>query len=114
VDFHIGHDAPPLIVASGILERSCSYLVGKDVLMPRQIDSSILEMALVGYQAEYQKIVEKIAAIQRQLGGRLSAVATTSAPAPKRRLSAAARRRIAAAQKKRWKEFHAKRAAAAK
>lgn len=82
--------------------------------MRRQIDSSILEMALVGYQAEHQKIGEKIAAIQRQLGGRVATVATTTTPPPKHRLSAAARRRIAAAQKKRWKQFHAKEAAAAK
>jgi hypothetical protein len=79
--------------------------------MRRQIDSSVLEMALVGYQAEHQKIVEKIAEIQRQLGGRVSKPVLTANGSARRQLSAAARHRIAAAQRKRWKEFHAKQAA---
>jgi hypothetical protein len=75
-------------------------------------DLATLEMALVGYRLERQKIDEKIREIERQLKGRRSsstgAEETTGASRPKRVLSAAARRRIGAAQKKRWAE-HRKR-----
>ena len=79
-------------------------------------DSSLLEMALVGYEIEKKKIEDKIREIRAKLGGR-----RVSAPGmqpagddqPKRRkLSAAARKRIAVAQRKRWKE-HRKAAAQA-
>jgi hypothetical protein len=76
-----------------------------------------LQMALVGYQIERQKIEEKIKAIEARLGGRKvpqAAGEEKSADRPKRVLSAAARRRIAAAQKKRWAEHRKKAAAAAK
>jgi hypothetical protein len=79
-------------------------------------DILTLQMALVGYQIERQKIEDKIKAIEAQLRGRKApqaADAGKSADRPKRVLSAAARRRIAAAQKKRWAE-HRKNAAAAK
>jgi hypothetical protein len=82
--------------------------------MPRRSnpDLATLEMALVGYQLERQKIDDKIREIERQLKGRRSSSTaveeTKKAPRPKRVLSAAARRRIAAAQKKRWAE-HRKR-----
>ncbi len=75
-----------------------------------------LQMALVGYQIERQKIEDKIKSIEAQLGGRKAPQAAANGNAadrPKRVLSAAARRRIAAAQKKRWAE-HRKRLAAAK
>jgi hypothetical protein len=75
-------------------------------------DLATLEMALVGYQLERQKIDEKIHEIERQLKGRRSSSTaveeTRKPPRAKRVLSAAARRRIAAAQKKRWAE-HRKR-----
>jgi hypothetical protein len=75
-------------------------------------DLATLEMALVGYQLERQKIDEKIREIERQLKGRRSSSSafgeTMKAARPKRVLSAAARRRIAAAQRKRWAE-HRKR-----
>ena len=74
-------------------------------------DASTLEMALVGYQIERQKIDERIRAIQAQLRGKAGA---TPAAAPKRVLSAAARRRIALAQKKRWAEHRRRLAHAAK
>ena len=73
-------------------------------------DYSFLQMALIGYQAERQKIDEKITEIQRQLGQRTSAVsANGNRPAKGQRgpMSAAAKRRIALAQKKRWRAFHA-------
>lgn len=69
-------------------------------------DLDTLQMALVGYQIEKQKIDDKIRAIQAQLGGKKGTLAATAAAGKttgtKRVLSAAARRRIAAAQRKRW------------
>jgi hypothetical protein len=67
----------------------------------------MLEMALIGYQVEKQKIEEKIQQINAQLRGKKSSSASASAEKPasvKRMLSPEARKRIAAAQKKRWAE----------
>jgi len=78
-------------------------------------DTATLQMALVGYQIEKQKIEETIHAIQAKLKGKRIPLSSDGAPAPapaKRVLSAAARKRIAMAQKKRWAE-HRKRAAQA-
>ena len=78
-------------------------------------DLSTLQMALVGYQIEKQRIEGKIAEIQARLngkGGSSAASATPKSSGVKRVLSPAARKRIAAAQKKRWAE-HRKRAARA-
>ncbi len=78
-------------------------------------DLKTLQMALVGYQIEREKIEQKIREIEGQLKGKhvtMPSAAPEKAPAQKRVLSPAARRRIAAAQKKRWAE-HRKRAAAA-
>jgi hypothetical protein len=74
--------------------------------MPKQIDSSVLEMALVGYQAEIQKITARISVIGKRLGA--GAQRITEGPKPKRVLSAAARKGIADAQKKRWAALDAK------
>lgn len=79
-------------------------------------DLSTLQMALVGYQIEKQKIEEKIRQIQSQLKGKHIAagpLAEEPAEAKKRTLSPAARKRIAAAQRKRWAE-HRKKAAGEK
>ena len=82
-------------------------------------DDLTLQMALIGYELERQKIDAKIKEIHAQLGGRKvalpSAAASAAAPAEprKRNLSVAARKRIAMAQKRRWAE-HRKRAAIAK
>jgi len=65
-------------------------------------DLTILEMALIGYQVERQKIQDKIGQIQAQLGGKAAPARSAGAAGPKRVLSAAARARISAAQKKRW------------
>ena len=81
--------------------------------MPRQakskVDSTILEMAIVGYQSEIQKISLKIADIKTQLGqhgpGRPKATATGTdhaGPQKRRTISKAGRARIAAAQRARW------------
>jgi hypothetical protein len=83
--------------------------------------TSVLEMALVGYELQRNRIEAAIAEIQAQLGdggsGRSSSTATTIAEPKttgKRRFSAAARKRMAAAQKKRWAELKAKKAKPAK
>jgi hypothetical protein len=69
----------------------------------RTEDTATLQMALVGYEIEKQKIEERIRDVQTALGG--SQAAATEQEAPKRRkMSMAARRRIAAAQKRRWAE----------
>ena len=76
-------------------------------------DVSMLQMALVGYQIEKQRVESKIQELQGKLKGRGTAMSPASgAPAaPRRReLSEAARKRIAMAQKRRWAE-HRKRAA---
>jgi cell division septum initiation protein DivIVA len=78
-----------------------------------------LEMALVGYQLEKQKIEERIREIQARLKGYHSAPASPGAgekkaAATKRVLSPAARKRIAAAQRKRWAEHRKRLAAQAK
>ncbi|HLI84508.1 MAG TPA: hypothetical protein VKV17_11355 [Bryobacteraceae bacterium] len=80
-------------------------------------DLATLEMALVGYRLERQKIDEKIRELERQLKGRKGSPAAEDsgkAPGAKRVLSAAARRRIAAAQKKRWAEHRKRMSQAAK
>ena len=77
--------------------------------MPKPLDRSVLEMALIGYQRSLENIEEKIADIQRQLGARpakAAASVTTGEAKPKRQMSAGARKRIALAQKKRWAAFH--------
>jgi len=77
-------------------------------------DLTTLQMALVGYQMERQKIDDQIRRIEAQLKGKRvplsSAAAAPAKPAARRVLSVAARARIAAAQKKRWAE-HRKRVA---
>lgn len=86
--------------------------------MPRQArpkDNTLLEMAIVGYQSEIDKISARIAEINAQLSKRgpgrprstraTAAVATaTDQATPKKRstMSAAGRARIAAAQRARW------------
>jgi hypothetical protein len=87
--------------------------------MPRgkakSTDDTTLQMALIGYEVERQRIESKIKEIQMQLG-HTQGRSTAGAPAakeggPKKRvLSAAARKRIAAAQRKRW-AAHRKKAA---
>jgi hypothetical protein len=73
-------------------------------------DLTTLQMALVGYEVEKQKIDEKIRQIEALLKG------TTEAKAKpvRRQLSAAARKRISAAQRKRWAEHRRVKAAKAK
>jgi hypothetical protein len=80
-------------------------------------DSTMLQMALIGYQVEKQKIEDKIRQINAQLGGKKSSSSSAAAEKPagvKRMLSPEARKRIAAAQKKRWAEHRRMKAQAAK
>jgi hypothetical protein len=68
-------------------------------------DLSTLQMALVGYEIEKQRIEGKIREIQAMLKGKAVSSPASTGPKPaggKRVLSAAARKRISAAQKKRW------------
>lgn len=69
-------------------------------------------MALLGYQAEREKINAQIAGIQAQLEGKRAPAAAAASANGKRVLSAAARARIAAAQRKRWAEHRKHQAAA--
>ena len=87
--------------------------------MPIQTDSTLLQMALIGFETERQKIKGKIADIQRELSGkerahRAGAPADSKTPMKRgrRTMSASARKRIAAAQKKRWAEYRRTRASA--
>ena len=80
-------------------------------------DLSTLQMALVGYEVEKQRIEDKIREIQARLKGKPASSPAASSPKPaavKRVLSPAARKRIAAAQKKRWAEHRKRVAQAAK
>ena len=79
--------------------------------MAKQLDSSIMAMALVGYEAEIQRIEAAMAEIRSRLGNRSTRSAVRvgdGVPKARRTMSAAARKRIAYAQKKRWAAFHAK------
>jgi hypothetical protein len=68
-------------------------------------DAATLQMALVGYELEKQKIDDKIREIQIRLGHKRGRVGTAKKGAARKRvLSPAARARIAAAQRKRWAE----------
>jgi hypothetical protein len=68
-------------------------------------DTSILEMALVGYAAERQKIGQKITELQQRLAGRAAPAGVSSdLRTHKSTISPEGRRRIAAAQRKRWQE----------
>ena len=80
-------------------------------------DLSTLQMALVGFEIEKQRIEEKIGEIQAMLKGKAVSSAVAGRPKPagvKRILSAAARKRISLAQKKRWAEARKRKAPAAK
>jgi len=76
---------------------------------PRKVDNAILEMALVGYQKEIDRISAKVAEIRAQLGrgpGRpASTTPAAGAKSGRKTMSAAARARIAAAQRARWAAY---------
>jgi hypothetical protein len=75
--------------------------------MPRTNDTSFLEAALVGYEAQLAKITAAIADLQKRLGKHRDGHVTgpfTKAPTARKehRISAEGRARIAEAQRKRW------------
>lgn len=76
---------------------------------------SVLQMALIGYQVERQKIEAHINEIQSQLKGtrilHANGNSARTSGGTRRDLSAAARRRIALAQKKRWAAYRKAKAA---
>jgi hypothetical protein len=76
-----------------------------------EADRTLLEAALVGYQARIVKIQEAIAEIRSQLGHASGAVLAPVKHARRKR-SAASRKRMAAAQKRRWAEYRQRKAAA--
>ena len=82
--------------------------------------TSVLEMALVGYEMQRNRVEAAIAEIQAELGnvrsGRSTAPVATKEPKmpSKKRFSVAARKRMAAAQRKRYRLLRAKKAAAKK
>jgi hypothetical protein len=68
-----------------------------------RLDNTLLEAALLGYQAEQKRIQSAIADLQRRIGGKSSATPKSTPVARKKhRISAEGRARIAAAQRKRW------------
>src|SRR5215510_6629685 len=80
-------------------------------------DVGMLQMALIGFQIEKQRIETTIQELQAKLKGKRSGAPSVSGDntAPrKRELSAAARKRIAMAQKRRWAEHRKRKAQAAK
>jgi len=83
----------------------------------KNADFTTLQMALVGYEIERDRIAAKIREIEGLLKGMRPAEVPRSkgakAEAPKRKMSAAARKRIALGQRKRWAE-HRKRQAQGK
>ena len=77
-------------------------------------DATLVEMALIGYEAEKEKIEGRIRELRARLkGNRAASTVGDSAQGPaKRVMSDAARERIAAAQRKRWAEQRKRQAAA--
>jgi hypothetical protein len=73
-------------------------------------DDSFLRAALVGYEAKFREVQEKIEEIQRRLGRPKAATGAQTKPVlswPRRPMSAESRKRIADAQKKRWAAYYA-------
>jgi hypothetical protein len=75
--------------------------------MPQlKLTADILAAALVGFEAQKNRIDARIAEIRQMLDGRGAGQAGQSeAAAPKRRVSAGARRRMARAQRLQWKQI---------
>lgn len=70
-----------------------------------------IQMALVGYNIEKERIEQKIRELNSLLAGSRTKSGSSKGaaqPRTKRELSSAARNRIAAAQRKRWIEYRKK------
>ncbi len=73
-------------------------------------NQELLSAALLGLEAQREKIEEQIRQVQGMLGQRATKPASTNAASGRkasgrRQLSPGARKRIAAAQKRRWAEY---------
>jgi hypothetical protein len=67
-----------------------------------RLDNTLLEAALLGYQAEQKRIQTAISDLQKRIGGKSATPKSPPAARKKHRISAEGRARIAAAQRKRW------------
>jgi hypothetical protein len=68
-------------------------------------DTSLLQAALIGYQAQAEKLTLAIGDLEKRLGkrsGGKAPVASSNGTRRKHTISAEGRERIAAAQRKRW------------
>ena len=70
--------------------------------MSKDLDTSMLAAALMGYRSQLDHVNGKIEEIRSRLGGRKVAAFIDGMPKRKHRISAAGRARIAEAQRKRW------------
>jgi hypothetical protein len=71
--------------------------------MPQlKLTADILAAALEGFEAQKNRIDERIAEIRQMLGGSTAPAALTGAGKPRKKRSAAVRRKMALAQKARW------------
>lgn len=68
-----------------------------------KLTNEIIEAAIDGFEAQKQRIDERISELRQLMSGESSAPEATEMPGRKRRkMSAAGRKRIAEAQRKRW------------
>jgi hypothetical protein len=83
-----------------------------------EMNRTIIEAAIAGFEEQKRRIDETIAELRAQLDGSpkkagrpklvdVAEVPNGDAPRPKRKMSAAARKRIAAGQQRRWAEHNA-------
>ncbi len=76
----------------------------------------IFRLAIIGYEIQRDKVIDKIAELQMQLNGDVSAeIANAEPPTPspwfhKKRRSAATRKRMGIAQRRRWAEIRSREA----
>ena len=68
-------------------------------------NSDLLQAALIGYQAETNRIKQAMAEIRAELQGSAGATSAATPKRAKQKISAAARKRMAIAQKRRWAAF---------
>ena len=74
----------------------------KTDMPPLKLTDDILSAALVGFEAEKNRIEAKIAEIRQMLGGSTKRAAPTDTGKPRKKRSAAVRRKMALAQKARY------------
>jgi hypothetical protein len=76
-----------------------------------ELNRTIIEAAIVGFERQKQEIEETLAELRGQLNGKIAPVKAepsgATEPKPRRTMSAKAKKAIREAQKKRWAAFHA-------